>query len=131
AEDVSEGERDRSDRSQHSGSDDGASLPAKLEREPRYENHGGCRGQCGIEVNSSERCAERVDDDPGDPRQERRKIDVAPRGMMGAGQEVKFVGMESVATGEADEKHEDQRSEECWELEAEGAIFGWQCCKGH
>ena len=54
AEDVSEGERDGSDRSQHSGSDDGAFLAAKLGRESRYENHGGCRGQCGIEVNSRE-----------------------------------------------------------------------------
>jgi hypothetical protein len=28
-----------------------------------------------------------VDDDPGEPRKQRRKIDVAPRGMLGAGQE--------------------------------------------
>jgi hypothetical protein len=44
--------------------------------------------------------------------------------MLGAGQEVKFVGMKSVATGEADEKHEDECSEECRELEAEVAILG-------
>src|SRR5271166_1243309 len=110
AEDVSESETDGSNRCKYSGSDDGASLTAKLGREPRYEEHGGCRSQRGIEVNGSERSAERVDDDPGEPRKQRRKIDVAPCGMLGAGEEGKFVSMESVATGEAEEEYKDECS---------------------